>query len=141
MKTLLISFAVLLFLLTLLSSFGGSIRTEPFYDATPAVKTTQTARNTTTPPMPQIYDSGATISANPLQSVPSMQQSMANAPAPPTVPNMTVPPVENKAAATMPAMPATPTAPEKTQEPFTVMQKVDNVPSPFSDNEYGAPLM
>lgn len=37
MKNLLIVFIVLLFLLTLLSSFGGSIRTtEPFYDATPA---------------------------------------------------------------------------------------------------------
>lgn len=35
MKSLLITFAVLLFLLTLLSSFGGSIRssTEPFYQA------------------------------------------------------------------------------------------------------------
>ena len=41
MKTLLIVFVVLLFLLTLLSSFGGSIRpAEPFYDATPAEKMT-----------------------------------------------------------------------------------------------------
>jgi len=39
MKTLLLVFVVLLFLLTLLSSFGGSIRTnEPFYDANPALK-------------------------------------------------------------------------------------------------------
>lgn len=38
MKTLLIVFAVLLFLLTLLSSFGGSIRpAEPFYDPIPAM--------------------------------------------------------------------------------------------------------
>lgn len=37
MKTLLIVFIVLLFLLTLLSSFGGSIRPkEPFYDDVPA---------------------------------------------------------------------------------------------------------
>lgn len=37
MKNLLIIFIVLLFLLTLLSSFGGSIKvSEPFYDATPA---------------------------------------------------------------------------------------------------------
>lgn len=37
MKTLLIFFIVLLFLLTLLSSFGGSIRPkEPFYDDVPA---------------------------------------------------------------------------------------------------------
>ena len=37
MKTLLIVFIVLLFLLTLLSSFGGSIRPmEPFYDSIPA---------------------------------------------------------------------------------------------------------
>lgn len=38
MKKLLLVFVVLLFLLTLLSSFGGSIRpAEPFYDTTPAV--------------------------------------------------------------------------------------------------------
>lgn len=37
MKNLLIIFIVLLFLLTLLSSFGGSIRhKEPFYDDSPA---------------------------------------------------------------------------------------------------------
>lgn len=37
MKNLLIVFIVLLFLLTLLGSFGGSIRpAEPFYDGTPA---------------------------------------------------------------------------------------------------------
>lgn len=39
MKTILVTFAVLLFLLTLLGSFGGAIRTnEPFFDAVPAVK-------------------------------------------------------------------------------------------------------
>ena len=39
MKNLLIVFIVLLFLLTLLSSFGGSIKvSEPFYDAKPAYK-------------------------------------------------------------------------------------------------------
>lgn len=40
MKTVLIVFVVLLFLLTLLTSFGGSIRrtaSEPFYDSNPAV--------------------------------------------------------------------------------------------------------
>ena len=41
MKSLLIVFIVLLFLLTLLSSFGGSIKTsEPFYDANPAYQPT-----------------------------------------------------------------------------------------------------
>lgn len=41
MKSLLIIFIVLLFLLTLLSSFGGSIKTsEPFYDANPAFQPT-----------------------------------------------------------------------------------------------------
>lgn len=39
MKTIVVTFAVLLFLLTLLGSFGGSIRTtEPFYNPVPAVK-------------------------------------------------------------------------------------------------------
>lgn len=39
MKTLLVTFAVLLFLLTLLSSFGGSIRVhEPYFEETPAVQ-------------------------------------------------------------------------------------------------------
>lgn len=39
MKTIVVTFAVLLFLLTLLGSFGGSIRTnEPFYNPIPAVK-------------------------------------------------------------------------------------------------------
>lgn len=40
MKTTLIVFVVLLFLLTLLGSFGGSIRTsaEPFYDETSSIK-------------------------------------------------------------------------------------------------------
>lgn len=52
MKTLLIVFAVLLFLLTLLSSFGGSIRsTEPFYDPVPAVRKEEYTR-----PNPPSYD-------------------------------------------------------------------------------------
>lgn len=45
MKTILVTFAVLLFLLTLLGSFGGSIYTnEPFFDAVPAVKEEQLLR-------------------------------------------------------------------------------------------------
>lgn len=37
MKTIFVVFAILLFLLTLLSSFGGSIRKEPYYDSNPAI--------------------------------------------------------------------------------------------------------
>ncbi len=37
MKTVFIVFAILLFLLTLLSSFGGSIRKEPYYDSNPVI--------------------------------------------------------------------------------------------------------
>lgn len=48
MKTIFVTFAVLLFLLTLLGSFGGSIRTtEPFFDAVPAVKEEQLLRGPT----------------------------------------------------------------------------------------------
>lgn len=40
MQTLLVVFVALLFILMLLGSFGGSIRTEPFYDSTPAIDPT-----------------------------------------------------------------------------------------------------
>lgn len=132
MKTLLISFAVLLFLLTLLSSFGGSIRSEPFYDANPAIEPT----NPTTPPT---YNFSAPSYDNTIQT-------MENAPAPPEMPPIDIPKVENKAAEA-----AGVPVPEPEQfmqmppflsppETYVDMQKVDNVPAPFANNEYGAPL-
>jgi hypothetical protein len=58
MKTLLIVFAVLLFLLTLLSSFGGSIRpAEPFYDPIPAMNELPPPANSSyAVPNPSRYD-------------------------------------------------------------------------------------
>lgn len=61
MKTLLIVFVVILFLLTLLSSFGGSIRpAEPFYDASPAqvlgVGPSKDQRLEYNSPVPPTYD-------------------------------------------------------------------------------------
>lgn len=58
MKTLLIVFAVLLFLLTLLSSFGGSIRpAEPFYNPIPAMNELPPPANASySVPNPPSYD-------------------------------------------------------------------------------------
>lgn len=62
MRTLLIVFVVLLFLLTLLSSFGGSIRpAEPFFDAVPADMMPSYEGFSYSDPQPPTYDTYADV--------------------------------------------------------------------------------
>lgn len=82
MKTLLVTFAVLLFLLTLLSSFGGSIRVhEPYFEETPAVQPPAKEHEATKAELPP---------ATPAASLQSMAAAvnMASSGATPTVPKI-----------------------------------------------------
>ena len=134
MKNLLLVFVVLLFLLTLLSSFGGAIRTEPFYDSVPAItsipqppvekRATSGPATVTTPTSPPIFNESPPVSASVVPITPSLE----NVPQAPSMTNMTVPPSTNNAVKVA-----------QTEEPFTNYEKVD-VPAPFYDKDFGAPI-
>lgn len=163
MKTLLLVFVVLLFLLTLLSSFGGSIRTnEPFYDATPALREEETYTNTMPPAdmMPQPENFYPTMDANkPMESfyanlgtplkqeaqedfysdVPSIPMSTVSSAMPmPTMDNVPKPP----SFPTM-AVPETKNdaVADQEREQYVNYEKIE-VPEPFfNDDKFaGAPL-
>lgn len=159
MKTLLIVFAVLLVLLTLLSSFGGSIRTsaEPFYDATPAIvrgekredkfpdpyspsynyqqpNYLQEAFTTATPTMQNMPFSPSDAQvpvASPTVPIPTMQ----NMPSAPSFPQMDMPPASNAAVEDRDKA----TGPKVKLDTFEKFE----VPEPFfgEDMQYGAPVM
>lgn len=132
MKKLLIVFIVLLFLLTLLSSFGGSIRTaEPFYDATPAY--TPESFEVPNPSTYETYGSASTMDKEYFYEDPSPEIPPATPPAPPSFVPET--PASNSKPAEKSAKP--------TQESFVPlsMEKFD-IPEPFTDldSTVGAPF-
>lgn len=86
MRTLLIVFIVLLFLLTLLSSFGGSIRhAEPFYDEMPAEQMPSMETFEYGNPEPPTYD---TFTEMPSADMPPVMESYEEAPQQPSEVNM-----------------------------------------------------
>jgi hypothetical protein len=165
MKNLLLVFVVLLFLLTLLSSFGGSIRTEPFYDGTPPAITsvpsvpivqqsTSGAATSTTPTSGAVYNQTALSDSIPIPSTSTVVQStvsptgaggaggseevvpsLTNKPTPPVMPNMTIPSSTNSAAAAA----GSSAGPAEPAEHYINYEKVD-VPAPFFDKDFGAPV-
>lgn len=115
MKTTLIVFAVLLFLLVLLSSFGGSIRTnEPFYNAVPAV-------TSVAPPSqpPSMMPPSQPPSMTPPMTPPSMTPPMT----PPVTPPSSMPP-----SMTPPAQPPSMTPPPSTMSPPSMPPQQDEKP-------------
>jgi hypothetical protein len=166
MKTILIVFAVLLFLLTLLSSFGGSIRTgEPFYDATPAVRKErftekQKERFYNMPQLPRSYPAERFYQG---PDAPMAPPSMTPPAMPPSgiPPSMTPPAMPPSGTPSMGQQTMTPPGPEKKDNPmfptspaatpsvpnvpgaerFVNLEKFD-IPEPFfnPDASVGAPI-
>ena len=126
MKNLLIVFIVLLFLLTLLSSFGGSIKvSEPFYDAKPAYKSKEPIGYDV--PNPPRY---ATFNQ------PQQEHFYEDAQQPPVAP---VPPAFVPESTQIGSQPTALTA--SAAETFGNLEKFD-IPEPFvnSDSQTGAPF-
>jgi hypothetical protein len=163
MKNILIVFAVLLFLLTLLSSFGGSIRpSEPFYEEASApmvseidrLKEQELALQRQLDQLNALNTQLSTMSG----ATPTMPIAAATAPTPttgsmpmmPSSSNM-VPPTYNPSEATMPAMQTMPTMPTMQTMPATpttvpmvpiagasnmpIIEKFE-VPEPFNGTEF-----
>jgi hypothetical protein len=131
MNTVLLTFIVVLFLLTLLSSFGGSIRpSEPFYDETPV-----------SPVLPATAETFY-AEAEPSTMTLSMQSSDVPPPPAPTVPTP-----EEKAKesllATMKEVQSIAAQSVPTVDKFTNLEKFETgIPEPFEEEDLhaGAPF-
>ena len=165
MKNLLLVFVVLLFLLTLLSSFGGSIRTEPFYDGNPPAITslptppvsqqrTSGAASSTTPTSGAVYNQADINSSiiNPSSST-VVQSSTGGATGGATTAGAAASAGVGATETVIPSQTNMPKAPQmtdmtipppansavQTAEHYANFEKVD-VPAPFFDKDFGAPL-
>ena len=135
MKSLLIIFIVLLFLLTLLSSFGGSIKTsEPFYDASPAFQ--PTAPPSFDIPHPEKFE---TFTMNEHFNAHKMNETFYEDSAEsPAVPSLV--PQNPQSVSSQPAQ-TTEAYEEKKAEMFGNLEKFE-IPEPFvdADSQVGAPF-
>ena len=147
MKELLITFAFLLLLLTLLSTFGGSIRPgEPFYQPalqTPSSSPYEPSRKTlqeNEPSMNPLYSSTNQISEQFMNASPSTlppppnMNSAASMPAMPSAPDMSSTP-------SMPSVPSMPSAvptmtPEKRENYLSGAPIEDQLERPHISEQY-----